>query len=150
VEEPGRAGCDAGHRGLVLSADDVPGAALLRTPEVQAQLVREVRERWSGQLPLEGVREPVDVERIVAALCDEVASATIDIPRVLVVPIGSVQSGFSPFTLNLSSVRYPPVSADLWVQHLRTQEHQVPTLGDCWRQGAPPRGLRRPRIGGLR
>jgi type III restriction enzyme len=32
--------------------------------------------------------------------------------------------------LDLSSVRYPPVSADLWVQHLRTKEHQVLTLGD--------------------
>ena len=109
----------------------LPGAALLRTPEVQAQVVREVRERWSGQLPLEGVREPVDVERVVAALCDEVANSTIDIPRVLVVPIGRVESGFSPFTLDLSSVRYPPVSADLWVQHLRTQEYQVLTLGDA-------------------
>lgn len=109
----------------------VPGVALLRTPEVQAQVVREVREQWSGQLPLEGVREPVDFERVVAALCDEVANSTIDIPRVLVVPIGRVESGFSPFTLDLSSVRYPPVSADLWVQHLRTQEYQVLTLGDA-------------------
>lgn len=108
----------------------LPSVALLRTPEVQAQVVREVREQWSGQLPLEGVREAVDVERVVAALCDEVANSTIDIPRVLVVPIGRVESGFSSFTLDLSSVRYPPVSADLWVQHLRTQEHQVLTLGD--------------------
>jgi type III restriction enzyme len=109
----------------------LPGVALLRTPEVQAQVVREVKERWSGQLPLEGVREPIDVERVVAALCDEVANSTIDIPRVLVVPIGRVESGFSPFTLDLSSVRYPAVSADLWVQHLRTQEYQVLTLGDA-------------------
>jgi type III restriction enzyme len=109
----------------------LPGAALLRTPEVQAQVVREVREQWSGQLPLEGVREPIDVERVVAAVCEEVANSTIDIPRVLVVPIGRVESGFSPFTLDLSPVRYPPVSADLWVQHLRTQEHQVLTLGDA-------------------
>jgi type III restriction enzyme len=109
----------------------LPGAALLRTPEVQAQVVREVREQWSGQLPLEGVRERIDFERVVAALCEEVANSTIDIPRVLVVPIGRVESGFSPLTLDLSSVRYPPVSADLWVQHLRTQEYQVLTLGDA-------------------
>jgi type III restriction enzyme len=108
----------------------LPGVVLLRTPEVQAHVAREVRERWSGQLPLEGVREPLDVERIVAALCDEVANGTIDVPRVLVVPIGRVESGFSAFTLDLSAVRYPPVSADLWVQHLRTQEHQVLTLGN--------------------
>ena len=108
----------------------LPGAALLRTAEVQAELVRDVKEQWSGQLSLEGVRQPVDVERIVATLCGEVADSTIDIPRVLVVPIGRVESGFSPFTLDLSSVRYPPVSADLWIQHLRTHEREILTLGE--------------------
>jgi hypothetical protein len=59
----------------------------------------------------------------------EVADATIDIPRVLVVPIGKVESGFSPFTLDLSSVHYQPVTEDLWIQHLRTAEYQVLSTG---------------------
>ncbi|MGB7217805.1 MAG: DEAD/DEAH box helicase family protein [Vicinamibacterales bacterium] len=108
----------------------LPGASFLRTPEVQAQVVREVKAHYGGQLTLEGVQEPVDVERIVATLCGEVADATIDIPRVLVVPIGRVESGFSAFTLDLSSVRYPPVSADLWIQHLRTHDREILTLGE--------------------
>ena len=109
---------------------ELPGAALLRTPGVQARLVDAVRERYSEQLTLDGVREPVDIERVVAAVCAEVANATIDIPRVLVVPIGRVESGFSSFTLDLSSIRYPPVSAEIWIQHLRSQERQVLTIGD--------------------
>jgi len=91
---------------------DLPGAALLRRPETQARLVEAVKDSYQQQLTLEGMREPVDVERVVAVVCAEVADATIDIPRVLVVPIGKVESGFSPFTLDLSSVRYPPVSQE--------------------------------------
>jgi type III restriction enzyme len=76
------------------------------------------------------VREPVDIDRVVATVCAEVADATIDIPRVLVVPIGRVESGFSPFTLNLSSIRYPPVSEELWIQHLRTNDREVLSIGE--------------------
>jgi len=109
----------------------VPGAVLLRSPEIQAQVVKDVQTNWPVQQPLlEGIAEPVDLERVVAAVCEEVIKATIDIPRVIVVPKGRVESGFSPFTLDLSSVRYPPVSADLWVQHLRTAEYQVLSLDD--------------------
>lgn len=108
----------------------LPGASFLRMPEVQAHVAREVKEQWSGQLTLEGMPQLVNVERVVATLCGEVADATIDIPRVLVVPIGRVESGFSAFTLDLSSVRYPPVSTDLWIQHLRTHEREILTLGE--------------------
>jgi hypothetical protein len=104
---------------------DLPGAALLRRPDIQARVVEAVKASYQQQLTLEGVREPVDVEQVVATVCAEVADATIDIPRVLVVPIGKVESGFNPFTLDLSSVRYPPVSEELWIQHLRSHEREV-------------------------
>ncbi|MEQ1871362.1 MAG: type III restriction endonuclease subunit R, partial [Vicinamibacterales bacterium] len=108
---------------------DLPGAALLRRPDIQARVVEAVKESYEQQLTLEGVREPVDVERVVASVCAEVAAATIDIPRVLVVPIGKVESGFSAFTLDLSSVQYQSVTEDLWIQHLRTAEYQVLSTG---------------------
>lgn len=109
---------------------DLPGAALLRRPEIQARVVEAVKDRYQQQLTLEGVREPVDVDRVVATVCAEIADATIDIPRVLVVPIGKVESGFSPFTPDLSSVRYPPVSEELWIQHLRTHDREVLSVGE--------------------
>ena len=108
---------------------DLPGAALLRRPDIQARVVEAVKASYQQQLTLEGVREPVDVEQVVATVCAEVADATIDIPRVLVVPIGKVESGFSPFTLDLSSVQYQSVTEDLWIQHLRTAEYQVLSTG---------------------
>jgi type III restriction enzyme len=77
-------------------------------PKSRLASLRPSRPATSSSSPWNGVREPVDVERVVATVCAEVAEATIDIPRVLVVPIGKVESGFSPFTLDLSSVRYQP------------------------------------------
>src|SRR5690606_30746617 len=40
--------------------------------------------------------------------------------RILVVPKGEVESGFKPFTLDLSGLSYQPISDELWVQLLRT------------------------------
>jgi type III restriction enzyme len=108
----------------------IPGASFLRNAEVQAAVVREMREKYSGQLPLEGLVTAVDVAQVVATLCGAVADGTIDIPRVLVVPIGQVESGFSAFTLDLSTVHYAPVSEELWIQQLRTRATQVLSLGE--------------------
>lgn len=112
---------------LSSSPADLPSAALLRRPDVQARVADAVRQS-AQQLSLEGMG--ADVDRVVATVCDEVADATIDIPRVLVIPIGKVESGFSPFTLDLSSVHYQPVTQDLWIQHLRTADYQVLSTGE--------------------
>jgi type III restriction enzyme len=109
------------------SPTDLPGAALLRRPDIQARVAEAVRQS-AQQLPFEGMG--VDIDRVVATVCSEVADATVDIPRVLVVPIGKVESGFNPFTLDLSSVHYQPVTKDLWIQHLRTSEYQVLSTGE--------------------
>jgi type III restriction enzyme len=109
------------------SPTDLPGAALLRRPDIQARVADAVRQS-AQQHPFEGMG--VDIDRVVATVCSEVADATVDIPRVLVVPIGKVESGFSPFTLDLSSVHYQPVTKDLWIQHLRTSEYEVLSTGE--------------------
>ena len=114
----------------------IPGAAYLRKPDVQAAVVREVQERFGGQLPLDGTT--ADLKQVVATVCAEYAEATIDIPRVLVMPVGTVESGFSPFTLDLSSVRYPQVSEDLWIRELTTGRVTVRALGDMARQEERP------------
>jgi type III restriction enzyme len=45
------------------------------------------------------------------------------------VPKGEVRSGFKPITLELSTLRYPAVSEELWIQHLRTHRLEVVALG---------------------
>jgi type III restriction enzyme len=107
----------------------VPGVAHLSKPEVQTEIARAVAERYQPtQLGLEGIAEKPDIAAVVARTTALVKQQTIDIPRILVVPVGEVKSGFKPFTLNLT-MRYPPVSAELWVQHLRTGQLEILSVG---------------------
>ncbi len=80
-------------------------------------------------MTLEGVGEKPDIAAVVAMTSDLVAQETIDIPRILVLPKAEVKSGFHPFALNLDTLRYQPVSDDLWIQHLRTSDLEVISLG---------------------
>ena len=108
----------------------VPTLEHLRKPEVQAAIVKAVEEQHRpAQLELEGVTDKPDIAAVVAKTVDLVAKGTIDIPRILVVPMGEVKSGFKSFKLELDALRYPAVSEDLWIQHLRTNRLEVLTLG---------------------
>jgi len=108
----------------------VPTAAYLQNREVQAAIVRAVEEQWRpDQLVMEGVVRAPDIAQVVAKTAELVAQQTIDIPRILVVPQGEVKSGFKPFELKLETLRYPAVSEDLWIQHLRTNEREILTVG---------------------
>lgn len=101
----------------------------LTKPDIQAEIIREVTERWTpAQLGLEGVVEVPDIAAIVARTIEVTAQQTINIPRILVVPQGEVKSGFKEFRLNLSNVNYQPISNELWQQELRTGKSRLLTL----------------------
>lgn len=107
----------------------VPSTAHLQKPEVQAAIVRAVEEQYRpAQLTLEGIVETPDIAAVVAKTIAFVEQETINIPRILVVPKGEVRSGFKSFQLNLT-LRYPPVSEELWIQTLRTNHLEVLSLG---------------------
>lgn len=70
-----------------------------------------------------------DVAAVVMKTAQLVVQQTIDIPRILVVPKGDVTTGFHPFTLDCSSIRYQPVERDLLIQHLRTNHQETLSAG---------------------
>jgi type III restriction enzyme len=108
----------------------VPGTSYLTNIEVQAALMKEVvAEYRPTQLEIDGVIVKPDFAAIIAKTADLVVQQTIDIPRILVVPTGEVQSGFSPFTLKLDALNYPEVSEELWAKHLRTDQVDVIAMG---------------------
>ena len=108
----------------------LPSVTYLQRADVQAEIVYQVAEQYRpAQLPLEGVVEQPDIAAVVAKTAELVTQQTIDIPRVLVVPRGEVKSGFKPFQLKLDTLRYPAVSDELWIQHLRTNQLEVVSLG---------------------
>jgi type III restriction enzyme len=109
---------------------DLPTVEYLKKPEIQAAIVKAVEEhRQAPQMALEGMGEQPDVAAVVAKTVDLVSQQTISIPRILVVPKGEVRSGFKPFTLELDALKYPAVSDELWIQHLRTNQLEVVFLG---------------------
>ena len=109
----------------------VPTLAHLKNPEIQAAIVKEVQEQHRpAQLELEGVAEQPDFAAVVARTVELVTQQRIEIPRILVVPKGEVKAGFKPFTLKLDTLKYPAVSEELWIQHLRTNQLEVVTMGD--------------------
>ena len=117
-------------RKLESQPQTLPTVGHLKKPEIQAAIAKAVEEQYRpAQLPLEGFVEKPDIAAVVAKTSEVVIQQTIDIPRILVVPKGEVKSGFKPFTLELGSLRYPAVSDELWIQHLRTNQLEVLALG---------------------
>lgn len=114
-------------RKLAREPDKVPSVSYLSRPEVQEQIVREVRSQYQpAQMELEGVAKPApDMAAVIAATAKLMADRTIDIPRITVMPKGEVKAGFKPFTLDLSGMRYPAPSEELWAKHLRTDQVDV-------------------------
>jgi type III restriction enzyme len=108
----------------------LPSVSYLANSDVQAAVLKEVAAQYRpSQLEMEGVAAKPDIAAIVAKTTELVIQQTIDIPRILVVPTGKVQSGFNPFTLKLDTLNYPPVSEELWAKHLRTDQVDVIAMG---------------------
>jgi type III restriction enzyme len=116
-------------RSLESRPDVTPSVAYLNEPDVLAHIVREVGRYGPAQLGLEGIPAGPDIPAVVAAVTGAYVQQTIDIPHILVVPRGEVRSGFEKFTLDLSALNYPPVSDEIWIQHLRTGHTEVVALG---------------------
>ena len=103
---------------------EVPTTAHLSSPKIQA-IVREAvtREYQPTQIELEGVTPPPNIEAIVAKTTNLVIQQTIDIPRILVLPIGTVRSGFHSFAIDLTNFNYPiPSPEELHIQSLATNK----------------------------
>ncbi|ACF42677.1 DEAD/DEAH box helicase [Pelodictyon phaeoclathratiforme] len=83
-----------------------------------------------AQYELGVVAEKLDIAAIVKKTAILVQEQSIDIPRILVAPKGEVCSGFNSFKLQLESLKYQPPEDELWIQYLRTGEHQVVGFGD--------------------
>lgn len=114
-------------RKLSRQPEKVPSTTFLSRPEIQEQVLREVRSQYQPpQLELEGIAKPEpDIAAVIAATAQLMAERTIDIPRITVMPKGEVKAGFKPFQLDLSGIQYPAPSEELWAKHLRTDQVDI-------------------------
>jgi type III restriction enzyme len=128
-QEIARTACEVIY-GLSNQPRKLPGVAHLKKPEMQSVIVAAVTERQPpAQMELQGVTRKPDIAAVVAKTIDLMTQQTIDIPRIIVVPTGDVKTGFKAFALDLKTLKYPAVSDDLWIQHLRTRQLDVLALG---------------------
>jgi type III restriction enzyme len=96
----------------------------LQEPEIKKEIAKRVTEILAtSQLKIEGVHVGPDVAAIVDVVTKTVAELTIDVPKISVIATSEVTFGFSDFDLvDLDSIRYQPVSQEILIQELRTNE----------------------------
>ncbi|MFM7601311.1 MAG: DEAD/DEAH box helicase family protein, partial [Pseudanabaena sp.] len=111
-------------RKLESQPEKVPTTAHLANPKIQASVREAVtREYQPAQMEIEGVTPPPNIEEIVAKTTKLVIQQTIDIPRILVLPIGTMRSGFRSFAIDLTDLNYPvPSKEELHIQSLSTEQ----------------------------
>jgi len=121
------------HKAIQKMAKDstvLPSASYLKNDDIQAQVLRQVQEEYRPQqLSLEGFVQEPDIAAIVAKTASLVIQQTIDIPRISIVPIGEVKSGFNPFQLDLRNINYLPPEDNLWLQYLRSGQNRELGVG---------------------
>ena len=97
-----------------------PNSAALRRPEVQQEIVRRVEQRIGPYrvelLPSDGP----SIATIAVGTAEVVAEHAIDIPRILVKPVGLVKSGYRVFRIDVSKMNFQPQDMALIGQGLKT------------------------------
>ncbi len=120
IAESSRLIRDVGDDGPVAST-----SAALARDDVLARIVRAVEYRvtpaQAALLPADGPSVADIVERTVAL----VAERTIDIPRIVVRPTGTVRSWYDTFTLDVSRMNFQPQDQQLLGRGLRTGQDVV-------------------------
>jgi type III restriction enzyme len=113
-----------------------PTSASLSTPSVQEHIAQLVQQRLipqQGSLAVEGLEskfnDAVAVAAVVKQAVDIFVEHTIDIPRISIVPVGPVTSGYAPFQLDISRLNYQPLANTLESHGL--QSNKVLTYGEA-------------------
>jgi type III restriction enzyme len=97
---------------------------------MHARVAEEVANLYRpSRLEFKGTREGLDIAAIVVRTTGRMIQQAVDIPRILIVPTGKVQSGFKTSTLKLEVLNYPAVLEELWAKHLRTDQVDVIEMG---------------------
>jgi type III restriction enzyme len=113
-----------------------PTSASLSSPSVQEHIAQLVQQRLipqQGSLAVEGLESKFNdaaaVAEVVKQAVDIFMEHTIDIPRISIVPVGPVTSGYAPFQLDISRLNYQPLANTLESHGL--QSNKVLTYGEA-------------------
>ncbi|MEM6161929.1 DEAD/DEAH box helicase family protein [Erwinia sp. P6884] len=112
--------------------EQAPTSQALHSEAVQQQIIAAVKEHLTqGQQSLLEDEEQIDIADVVAKTTALVVDNTIDIPRIIVTPKGTVNSGYHAFTLDISGIKgLKPQERSLVSQSLQTNEQTEIGEGD--------------------
>jgi type III restriction enzyme len=104
------------------SPELAPSSASLAGMDLQAEILKRLQERiLPKQLEMLPSGGPT-VSEIVRRTVDIFVANTIDIPRITVVPMGLVKTGYRPFNLDVSKINFQPQDQQLVSQALQSGE----------------------------
>jgi type III restriction enzyme len=101
----------------------LPRSSDLTSPAIRAEIVQRVKETIrvpQSQLP--GMEEKLDDKRlaeVVREATEVYVKLSIDIPRIVLVPTGTVTCGYRDFDLDTSNINQKPVANDILIHTLR-------------------------------
>lgn len=101
-------------------------SAELKTPEIQAEIIREVKEALPlpAQASFAEMNEEPDFQRIVEKVTEKFVEMTIDIPRIIVLPKGNAEWSYEDFELDTVNLNLQPVSQDILLQSLQNNRRE--------------------------
>ncbi|MEL3900191.1 DEAD/DEAH box helicase family protein [Treponema phagedenis] len=79
--------------------DKTPTSRALLQPEIQAQIIEKIQKQHPPQSAL-ALDSASDIAEVVAKATQLIVDQTIDIPRIIVQPVGEVTTGFNHFTID--------------------------------------------------
>lgn len=104
----------------------LPNSKSLQEDDIKAAIIREVRtELVLGELDLFPDETESFVTHLVETTINYQIQHSIDIPRVVIQPIGEVSWGFREFELDISNIHLQPVEEKIILQQLRTNKRSV-------------------------
>jgi len=100
-------------------------AADLNKPELLAQILQQVQQIVApSQAELEGMGSEEQVRATVQKAVEMWVEKSMDIPRITLVPTGDTDFGYDDFDLDVAHIAFQPVSQDILLAYLRTDERE--------------------------
>lgn len=110
----------------VQSLEHLPSSRELNKERVKEQLITDVRKEYKiNELDLFPEETEQFVAQIVETYLKQTIQYSIDIPRILVQPVGELSWGYNEFNLDVSKINLQPVEEKILIQHLRTHERET-------------------------
>jgi type III restriction enzyme len=108
----------------------VPKSSALTSEELRQEIAAKVSADLAPQQPsLPGMDNAAEVTAVINQAIDRYIACTIDIPRIVLAPVGEVTTGYDDFDLDLVDKRPQPVSQKILIQHLSDNAREL--LGDA-------------------